>query len=79
MAYNLFQCRKIYTRMPMIKWAFNGNVSVVYYKIYLSLLGFSMGLSYLVPHMSESGSQFSLLLWTQNISKCHYRMTVLTH
>ena len=21
--------------MPMIKWAFNGNVSVVYYKIYL--------------------------------------------
>jgi hypothetical protein len=53
--------------MQMIKWALNSNVSVVYYKIYLSSLRFSKGLRYLVPHMSESGSQFSLLLGTQNI------------
>jgi hypothetical protein len=36
--YNLLQCRKIYIRMPMIKLALNGNVSVVYYKIDISLL-----------------------------------------
>lgn len=52
----------------MIKGELNSNASVVYYKIYLSSIGFGMGLSYLVPHMSESGSQFSLLLGTQNIS-----------
>jgi len=54
--------------MPTIKWTFNGNVSVVYYKIYLASLGFSMRLRYLVPDMSESGGQFTLLLGTQNIS-----------
>jgi len=52
----------------MIKGELNNNVSVVYYKIYLSSLGFGMGLSYLAPHIIESGSQFSLLLGTQNLS-----------